>query len=255
MKWIEQEETVLKKFFALLLAALLAILPTAACSEETDMLKIAIPGRDGDVIDYMMALMMLGAQPVTIWDEYDPAGFDGLLLPGGLDICPERYGQADVACGLTDAALDEVQFTAAARFIEAGIPVFGICRGHQLLNVYFGGTLIQDLPNAPEHTKLENTDNINATTADPDGFLAALYGTEFAVNSAHHQAIDTLAPGLRIVQWCGEVAEAMQHERLPVYGVQWHPERMCFDYAREDTVDGSKVLAWFLDVCRTHSAA
>jgi len=218
-------------------------------------LKIAIPGRDGDVINYTIAMMMLGAQPVVVWDEWNVDEFDGLLLPGGVDVHPGRYGQENIACGTIDEALDGIQFDITDAFVKAGKPVLGICRGHQLLNVYFGGTLIQDLPNAPEHTKLENADNINATTADPDGFLAALYGTEFAVNSAHHQAIDTLAPGLRIVQWCGEVAEAMQHERLPVYGVQWHPERMCFDYAREDTVDGSKVLAWFLDVCRAHSAA
>ena len=241
----------MKRYAVMLLAAVLLMGFTGnVFAESAEMLKIAIPGRDGDVIDYSMAIMQLGAQPVVIWDEYDPADFDGLLLPGGLDIDPSRYGQADIACGLIDAELDEIQFQAADRFIQAGIPVLGICRGHQLLNVYFGGTLVQHLATADAHMKLDNQDNVHATSADEEGFLASIYGTEFAVNSAHHQAVDQLAEGMRAVQWAEDgTIEAMQHQSLPVYSVQWHPERMCFDYQRADTVDGGKLLAYFLEIC------
>ena len=217
---------------------------------EPKKVRIAIPGWEKDTVNYVSAIERLGGQPVLIWDEYDPKDFDGLLLPGGKDISPDRYGQENIACKTTDPELDEVQFAAADRFIQAGLPVLGICRGHQLLNIYFGGTLIQDLDNAAEHTKVDQQDNINQTVILADSFLAPIYGSELSVNSAHHQAIDRLAEGLRIVQWAGHVAEAMEHEHLPVYGVQWHPERMCFDFARPETGDGSKLLAWFLSVCQ-----
>lgn len=244
----------MKKILAILLLVCFAGLLTPAYAQSDDPpLKIAIPGREGDIFDYMMALLQLDAHPVAIWDEYDVNEFDGLLLPGGLDIHPSRYGQQDIACGPTDETLDEIQFTAAQRFIEAGKPVFGICRGHQLLNVYFGGTLFQHINNAQAHTKLEYVDNVHASTAAEGSYLHALYGAEFSVNSAHHQAVDTLAEGMQVVQWANDgTVEAMHHTSLPIYSVQWHPERMCFTYAREDTVDGSKVLAFFLNICREH---
>lgn len=243
-----------KKYLALLLTVMLAVMPAAAFGEDSDMskdvLKIAIPGRDGDVINYTIAMMMLGAQPVVVWDEWNAEDFDGLLLPGGVDVHPGRYGQENVACGTIDEALDEIQFSIADAFIKAGKPVMGICRGHQLLNVYFGGTLIQDLSNADYHKWTPEGDRVHETAAVEDSFIAELYGTEFAVNSAHHQAVDALGEGLRVIQHSDDgVIEAMYHESLPVISVQWHPERMCFDHQRDDTVDGSAVLRYFLDMC------
>ena len=239
----------MKRFARILLIALLATLGVSAAMEPKKV-KIAIPGREKDMANYVSAIEKLGGQPVLIWDEYDPKDFDGLLLPGGKDISTDRYGQENIASNTPDLELDEIQFTAADRFIQAGIPVFGICRGHQLLNIYFGGTLIQDLENAAEHKKINKQDNINQTVILADSFLSSIYGSELSVNSAHHQAINRLAEGLRIVQWADHVAEAIEHEHLPVYGVQWHPERMCFDFARPETGDGSKLLAWFLSVCQ-----
>lgn len=237
----------MKKIMIWMLAMLLCIAP--AMGEK--MLKIAIPGRDADVFDYSMAMMQLGAEPVVIWDEFDVSEFDGLLLPGGLDIHPSRYGQQDIACGLTDEALDEVQFNAAEAFIKAGKPVLGICRGHQLLNVYFGGTLIQHIDTAPDHMKIDDQDNVHGSSAED--YIAGLYGENPNVNSSHHQAADALGDGLIVVQRAEDgVVEAMKHESLPVISVQWHPERMCFSYAREDTVDGSAVLQYFLDMCKVN---
>lgn len=228
---------------------MLALLLCAAPAMGEDMLKIAIPGREANVINYTLALMELGAEPVVIWDEFDVSEFDGLLLPGGVDIHPARYNQQDIACGIIDEALDEIQFNALDAFIKAGKPVFGICRGHQLLNVYFGGTLIQHIDTAPDHQDIDDVDNAHGTSAQ--GFVAEIYGENPVVNSSHHQAVDVPGEGLIIVQRAEDgVVEAMAHESLPVFSVQWHPERMCFSYAREDTVDGSAVLQYFLDMCR-----
>ena len=241
----------MKKIIALLAAAVMltALLPAVSAEVESmseEPLKIAIPGRDGDVINYTIAMMMLGAQPVTVWDEWNVEDFDGLLLPGGVDVHPGRYGQENVACGTIDEALDAIQFEIADAFIKAGKPVLGICRGHQLLNVYFGGTLIQDLENADHHKWTPEGDRVHDTTADEGSFIAGIYGTAFPVNSAHHQ-------GLKAVQYSDDgVVEAMYHETLPVISVQWHPERMCFDHQREDTVNGSLVLSYFLDMCRNN---
>lgn len=237
----------MKKIIVWMLAIMLCIAP--AIGEE--MLKIAIPGRDAEVINYTLALMQLGAEPAVIWDEYDVSQFDGLLLPGGVDIHPSRYGQQDIACGIIDKALDEIQFNALDAFIKAGKPVMGICRGHQLLNVYFGGTLIQHIDTAPDHTDIDDVDNAHSTTAED--FVAEIYGENPVVNSSHHQAADMPGEGLIVVQRAEDgVVEAMRHESLPVISVQWHPERMCFSYAREDTVDGSAVLQYFLDMCKAN---
>jgi len=245
----------MKRFLALLVAAaMMILLVTTTFAEEDSMaqdtLKIAIPGRDGDVINYTIAVMMLGAQPCVVWDEWNVDDFDGLLLPGGVDVHPARYGQENVACGSIDEALDKIQFDIADAFIKAGKPVLGICRGHQLLNVYFGGTLIQDLENSEHHKWTPEGDRVHDTTANEGSFLSDIYGTAFAVNSAHHQAVDAIGEGLKVVQCSDDgVIEGMYHETLPVIAVQWHPERMCFDHQRSDTVDGSHVIRYFLEMC------
>lgn len=243
----------LKKWMALWLTAVMLMMPSAMGAVESKMetpVKIAIPGRDGDVINYTLALMMLGAQPVVVWDEWSVSDFDGLLLPGGGDIDPSRYNQENQACGDIDPALDEVQFEIAQAFIQAGKPVLGICRGHQLLNVCFGGSLVQDIENAGHHRRIESKDNVHETTSVAGSCLEALYGLQFSVNSAHHQAIDDLGEVLVVIQKSDDgVIEAVVHETLPIIGVQWHPERMCFDYQRKDTVDGSLLIQHFLDIC------
>lgn len=211
--------------------------------------RIAIP-TIAEVPNYVAALTNLGAQPVPVSEMCDPKDYDALLLPGGADIEPSRYGEAMNGTRWTNPALDELQFSVLDCFVKAGKPVFGICRGHQLINVYFGGTLIQDIPEAPAHNRIggkDGYDNCHMTKAAPDSFLAALYGEAFPVNSAHHQAVGVVGEGLRVVQRADDgVIEALCHDKLPVYSVQWHPERMCFAHRREDTVDGSLVLRWFI---------
>lgn len=213
-------------------------------------LRIAIPAPESDIPNYLAALRALGAEPVPVDAECSADGFDGLLLPGGVDVDPANYHRANVACGTTKPSLDAWQLTVLDRFVKQQKPVFGICRGHQVINVYFGGTLIQHVPGAERHARDAgaSVDKVHMSHAEPGSFLAQLYGTNFAINSAHHQASDDVAPVLHVVQHSDDgLVEAAVHQSLPVWSVQWHPERMCFAHKRSDTVDGSLVLQFFLD--------
>jgi len=136
-------------------------------------------------------------------------------------------------------------------FLKAGKPIFGICRGHQLLNVIFGGTLVQHLPNALEHsTVLAGRDIVHEVTAEKGSIAEKLYGESFTVNSWHHQAVQDLADGFCVSMCASDgVIEGFEHESLPIFGVQWHPERMCCTRKRDDTVDGSAIFEYFIRIC------
>lgn len=216
------------------------------------MLKIAIPTtRPQAVVNYVEALTRSGAR-ADAGSGFDPAAYDGLLLPGGWDINPSRYGRTKIPEETIDDDLDALQFSELDRFLEAGRPVMGICRGHQLLNVRFGGTLIQDLPGGKAHKSLPSgQDNIHLVRIEQDSFLFPLYGSACTVNSSHHQAVDIPGNEFRVVALSEDgVAEAIEHVSLPVWGVQWHPERMCFQHRREDTADGSGIFCFFVNQCR-----
>ncbi|MDO4866589.1 MAG: gamma-glutamyl-gamma-aminobutyrate hydrolase family protein [Clostridia bacterium] len=201
--------------------------------------------------NYFSTLAALGARGVAVDGAVDPSGFDGLLLPGGGDLNPALYHCPNMGSEPGDDALDRMQMAALDAFVKAEKPVFGICRGHQLINVYFGGTLIQDLAQAPAHSRCGGSaDKVHDVRSREGSLLYALYGARFPVNSAHHQGIERLGKGLVATQWAGDgVIEAMEHASLPVFGVQWHPERMCLARARKDTVDGSLVIRRFLEMC------
>ena len=216
------------------------------------MLKIAVPtNRPQAVANYLDALTRLGAAGET-GRSFDPSAYDGLLLPGGCDVNSSRYGKERIPQETVDDDLDALQFETLDRFQAAGKPVFGICRGHQLLNVAFGGTLIQHLPVAENHMSLPaGGDNVHRAYAEENAFIREIYGPDFVVNSSHHQGVDRPGNGLRVVMRSGDgVAEALEHASLPVWSVQWHPERMCFNHRRDDTVDGSLVILFFLEQCR-----
>lgn len=152
----------------------------------------------------------------------DPADCDYLLLPGGGDLEPWRYGQENTASRELEPERDAAELTLIDLFLTLGRPVFGVCRGMQTLNVFFGGTLLQDIQG---HSQVEGRDRLHEVrTARP---LAALCGERAVVNSAHHQAVDRLGAGLEAMQWAEDgVVEALRHRCLPVWAVQWHPERL-----------------------------
>ena len=231
---------------------------------ETRRPTIALPVRSAAAARHQNcfdAIEAAGGHLADIWDDYDANAFDGLLIPGGGDVDPARYHRANAGSEAPDPELDARQFAAIEAFLKAGKPVMGICRGHQVVNVYFGGTLIQDIPSqyAPPagkpvlyHSQVNDRDGAHMSYASPGSFVANVYGTtDLPVNTAHHQAVETPGEGLEAVQWAEDgTIEAMRHRTLPVVTVQWHPERMCLRHAREDTVDGLPVIRFFVDMCR-----
>ncbi len=218
-------------------------------------IRIAIPCEKKKQNNYIDAIYHLGEVAEVVDRTFNIDAFDGLLLPGGYDVSPERYGERTAENVLTNPVLDELQFYVLDCFVRAGKPVLGICRGHQLLNVYFGGTLIQDIDGACKavHTPDDwKNDKVHMTRTDRTSWLAKLYGkTEIITNSAHHQAVKKIGDGLEACQW-GEdgLIEACFHRDLPIISVQWHPERMCFDHARSDTDCGMRVFYQLLELCR-----
>lgn len=214
---------------------------------------IAFPSGGGRNENYFAAVAACGAAPLLLGAD-DPAGCiaraDALLLPGGGDLDSALYGEPNRACGDVDPDLDALQLRALDAAVSQRKPVLGICRGLQLINVYFGGSLFQDLPNAPVHRWLSSTrDNVHPSRAEPDSFLVQAFGqTSIPVNSAHHQGIKVLGRGLRGVQYSEDgLIEGLCHRDLPIWAVQWHPERMCLSHARADTVDGLKLLRLFVE--------
>lgn len=166
---------------------------------------------------YQAALQQAGAAVVSGGDW---RRCDGLLLPGGGDITPALYGRESRGSEPPDRARDREELTLLHSFLREGKPVLGICRGLQVINVYFGGTLVQDISG---HSAVKGQDSRHAVRGIPARLLPT---DQSEVNSAHHQSVERLGRGLRAVQWAEDgTVEALEHEVLPVMGVQWHPER------------------------------
>ena len=159
---------------------------------------------------------------------------DGLVLQGGIDISPETYGQKPwIEKAEYDPIRDDYELALLRGFIEAEKPVLGICRGCQLLNVYFGGTLIQDIPTQWPGAILHNDTHrydrlIHELHFMPGSRLSDIYGYEpRRVTSIHHQCVDQLGKGLVLEARSpiDLVPEGIRHTGYPfVMGVQWHPE-------------------------------
>lgn len=202
---------------------------------------------------YVDAAERLGAEVVA---EYLPAidtQYDGLILCGGCDVAPKYYNEEINGSTDIDIDRDENEFALLKAYIDAGKPVFGICRGFQLINIYFGGTLYQDIKEANLHRRINEVDSVHSITADEDSIVGRLYGRNVSVNSAHHQALKDLGEGLKATAyWQDKYIEAIEHTKLPIFGVQWHPERTCFSMARNDTCDGSKLFEYFIKLCEEY---
>ena len=204
---------------------------------------------------YVDAVNAVGGEAIAEYLPSISADYDGLILCGGNDIEPKYYHQEMNGSVNIDAQRDAVEFALLKAYVDAGKPVLGICRGHQLINVYFGGSLHQDIPEKQLHTNMQNIDVTHDVTARENSVIHHLYGSSFTVNSSHHQAIDCLGNGLiATADWNDQYIEAIEHKSLPIYAVQWHPERMCVSKRRTDTVNGIKIFEWFINVCKEKKA-
>ena len=159
-----------------------------------------------------------------------PDDVDGLLISGGGDVDPARYGQPNQGSHHIDAARGALEFAAYERATELGVPVLGICRGFQVLNVAHGGKLLQDVAGHEGPPAGENWVNTHEGVSPAAGSLlaAATDGTPMKVNSRHHQAVtqDVLGEGLTATATVGDLVEAFEsNDGRWLVGVQWHPER------------------------------
>lgn len=188
---------------------------------------------------------------------------DGLILQGGADIDPRAYGETPTATvGPIDAVRDRFEIDLLRGFVTAGKPVFGICRGMQLINVAFGGSLHQDLCSdgvtAFQHVHADAYDlHEHALRIAPDSWLSAWYGgaREGRVNSIHHQGVARLGRDLVAEAWADDgVVEAIRSTGPGfVVGVQWHPE---FHDARSPTLlPPDPLMQAFLDAAAARRKA
>ncbi len=191
---------------------------------------------------YIDALQDAGAIALMVppdpWVEAHPDdvldGLDGLLLAGGADIDPDNYGEPrHPKTTNTRPDRDRAEIALALRALERDVPILGICRGMQLLNVALGGTLIQHLPDDVGHgdhrRSLGSFDNADHDVRLERGSLAARAAgeTRHATKSHHHQGVDRLGEGLVPSGWSvlDELIEAVElPDRRWALGVQWHPE-------------------------------
>ena len=203
--------------------------------------------------NYEKALRAAGAEPEGCYCPPVDLNYDGLLLTGGGDIFPQHYGQEMDGSQPPDHQRDEAELALAKAYLEAGKPILGVCRGHQLLNVALGGTLKQDVGDflRPFHAHAEGEPDLaHAVQAAPGSLFEQLYGAHFSVNSWHHQVLDELGEGVVAnLHSEGGLVEGFTHATLPVVGVQFHPERMTGDLVRPDTVDGAPIFEHFLSLC------
>lgn len=214
------------------------------------LIGITAPVRDSDIgmprvvveAGYLKASRVAGALPMVLSPLDDLATrhrifcrVSGLLLSGGEDVDPGRYGQEPSGARSVSPERDAMELDLVARAIEHGIPILAICRGIQLLNVALGGTLFQDLFTQRgqdiDHDRYREFDgHIHSIHTSGPEFLSTVFSAEtFVQNSAHHQGIDRLSPELTAVAWAEDgLVEAVEY-RAPgsawTCGVQWHPER------------------------------
>ena len=198
------------------------------------MVRIMISGTEGNMDNYIRAVNAAGGMGVARYSPMEShLDYDGLLLCGGGDLSPQLLKASTL---VTDRAIDPVREASDLRQIadysSAGKPILGICRGMQVLNTVLGGSLIRDLG------------VLNSVHSGQDhwvcgsgGVMERLYGKRFKVNSAHHQAVKTPAPGFRVTLHSDDgIIEAIEHMCLPIIGLQWHPERQ---------ENGIKLFEWF----------
>ena len=165
------------------------------------------------------------------------ASVDVLLLCGGEDVDPSRYKtKPSPRLGEVNLRRDAWEWLLLDEAVKRRLPVIGICRGCQLINVYFGGTLWQDLPSERPGEIVHRGKNLHGVRLEAGSRLArSLDATEMQVNTFHHQAVRDLAPGFRAVAFAPDgVVEAIESETLPVVGVQFHPEKLFILKGRDE---------------------
>ncbi len=186
----------------------------------------------------------------------------GLLLSGGVDIDTQFHAVATKEYPLQPAAFnsqrDQFEMGLLSAALKAKIPVLGICRGLQLINISLGGKLILDIESngKPNHRAMNGIDHVHQIKLDPQSQLAAITGCSLGtINSAHHQAVLEPAPELKAVAFseADGIIESLEWKDPAAHGpmvcVQWHPERMT---NKENEPLSQNILNWFLGAAKKY---
>lgn len=214
-----------------------------------------------------------GAETVIGVDNIQMERYDALVVPGGLpDVDPAYWGEADTGCKVIDAALDRKQMAIIKAAVAQKKPIFGICRGMQLVSVFFGATMIQDIESGPAHRYDPKAPRSHKVFSVPGTFAERLYGGSITVNSAHHQALRHIPNDLRAAQlWCCDfehakkkiadaaagtlregsgdcIVETVFHASYPFIGTQWHPELS--GVWSGSRADAKKIVDYFLEMIK-----
>lgn len=170
---------------------------------------------------YIDALIGVGVKPVFDLDK--PC--DGLMLTGGGDVSPKFYGKQNTCSVNIDVNRDRLEFMAIKKYLSLSKPIFGICRGLQVVNVFLGGTLFERIFN---HDQICNNDRYHLVYNEQGSITYNLYGKSFMVNSAHRQAVDVVGKGLSVasVSYDGTI-ECLTYKNVLL--TQFHPERLLPD--------------------------
>lgn len=210
------------------------------------------------------------SQAAECWCSTDPDELvqcDGVVVPGGLpDVNPAYWNEPNTGCHVVDNAMDQAQMNMIQRAVALRKPIFGICRGLQLVSVYFGATLIQDIACREEHRYEPGVPRFHDIYNVPGTPLHDIYGDIVHGNSGHHQALKDLPECLLVSQvWCADkkkaeeyiqlaqagklrkgtdecIIEAVYHKKYPFVGLQWHPELGGELFCRDADVDKIRTL-------------
>ena len=216
----------------------LPVYPDYARCRPEERIRVAVPVRKlTDPYDNLIPALDVNGFDTCPVDtaDIDVNAYAGLILPGGNDIDPALYGAQSLPTDrYVNPEFDRRELEILDKFLAAGKPVLGICRGCQLINVAFGGTLEQHIPGTHRDERM--------VRLGEDDWMYDYTSPEWKAVHVHHQCVDLLGDGLTATQWDeadGRI-EGLQHHTMPVYGVQWHPEY---------TDGGSKVFELFRFIC------
>ena len=181
---------------------------------------------------YVDCVVAAGGVPILLpsvgSDVSALSAVDGLVLAGGADVDPGRYGQDAHEKTVSRPERDDFEFALAAEALRREIPLLGVCRGMQVLNVALGGTLVQHLPETTGngHQPAPAVYGANRVTLAEGSLAAEILGSEAKTHCYHHHAVDRLGEGLNAVGWAPDgTVEAIEVPGRFGLGVQWHPEQ------------------------------
>lgn len=191
------------------------------------MYNVFIFGKENIHTNYLNAFKRLNCNVTMSYDVKKSQNCDALVLCGGGDVHPHLYGETLDFCQDVDLERDLKELSLTEKFTSSKRLILGICRGMQLVNVFFKGSLEKKINSFVEHKQINGKDSLHKIICTQNSVLYKNFGKELTVNSAHRQAVKNLGSGLIIECITKDgVIEAVRHSTLPIYLTQFHPERL-----------------------------